>query len=102
VLRTPQRQQSWAIPNTEKMRQVSKSDAQLVDGVDPDPRIEGTLGTCQLFVGLARTIYIRCVNGIFGRETTIYTVIYGVYVRFWPTLVICIFHRWLRIGRSLV
>jgi hypothetical protein len=34
-------------------------------------------------VGLARTIYIRCVYGIFGREITIFTVIYGVYIRFW-------------------
>ena len=24
--------------------------------------------------------------GIFGREITIHTVIYGVYIRFWPTL----------------
>jgi hypothetical protein len=38
------------------------------------------------YLGLARTIYIRCVYGIFGREITIYTVIYGVYIRFWPTL----------------
>jgi hypothetical protein len=37
-------------------------------------------------IGLARTIYIRCVYGTFGREFTIYTVIYGVYIRFWPTL----------------
>jgi len=37
-------------------------------------------------IGLARTIYIRCIYGIFGREITKYTVIYGVYVRFWPTL----------------
>jgi len=35
---------------------------------------------------LDRTIYIRCVYGNFGREITIYTVIYGVYIRFWPTL----------------
>jgi hypothetical protein len=35
---------------------------------------------------LARTIYIRCKYGIFGREITKYTVIYGVYIRFWPTL----------------
>jgi len=41
-----------------------------------------------LFIGLARTIYIRCVYGVFGREITIYTVIYGVYIRFWPTLLI--------------
>ena len=40
-------------------------------------------------VGLARTIYIRCVNGILGKEITIYTVIYGVYIRFWPTLKMC-------------
>jgi len=37
-------------------------------------------------LGLARTIYIRCIYGIFGREITEYTVIYGVYIRFWPTL----------------
>jgi hypothetical protein len=31
------------------------------------------------YLGLARTIYIRCIHGIFGREITNYTVIYGVY-----------------------
>jgi hypothetical protein len=36
---------------------------------------------------LARIIYIRCVYGNFGRENTQYTVIYGVYIRSWPTLV---------------
>jgi len=42
--------------------------------------------TCvHLYVGLAKTIYIRCIYGILGRETTKYTVIYGVYIRFWPT-----------------
>jgi len=41
-------------------------------------------------VGLARTIYIRFTYGIFGREITKCTVIYGVYIRFWPTLLICI------------
>ena len=40
-------------------------------------------GVC---VGLARTIYIRFIYGIFGRESTKYTAIYGVYIRFWPTL----------------
>jgi hypothetical protein len=35
--------------------------------------------------GLAKTICIRCVYGIFGREITKYTVIYGVYILFWPT-----------------
>jgi len=30
--------------------------------------------------------YIRCIYGIFGREITIHTVIYGVYIQFWPTL----------------
>jgi hypothetical protein len=38
------------------------------------------------YLGLARTIYIRCIYGIFGREIIKYTVIYGVYIRFWPTL----------------
>ena len=30
-------------------------------------------------------IGIRCIYGIFGREITIHTVLYGVYIRFWPT-----------------
>jgi hypothetical protein len=38
-------------------------------------------------VGLARTIHIRCTYGIFGRklfgrEITIYMVIYDVFIRF--------------------
>jgi len=42
--------------------------------------------------GLAITIhlwvytYIRCTYGIFSREITIHTVIYGADIRFWPTL----------------
>jgi hypothetical protein len=45
-------------------------------------------------VGLARTIYIyiRCMCGIFGREITKNTVIYGVYIRFWPNLRMCAVH----------
>jgi hypothetical protein len=38
------------------------------------------------YVGLARTVYIRCICVILGREITMYTVMYGVYIRFWPTL----------------
>ena len=38
------------------------------------------------YLGLARTIYIRFIYGIFYREFTKYTVIYGEYIRFWPTL----------------
>jgi hypothetical protein len=41
------------------------------------------------------TVYIRYFCGIFGREITKYTVIYGVYIRFWPTLSI------LLLGQSL-
>ena len=39
-----------------------------------------------VYIGLAKTIYIRCIYGNFGREITKYMVIYGVYIRFWPTL----------------
>ena len=42
--------------------------------------------TVYIYVGLARTLYIWCIYGVFGRETTKYTVIYGVYIRFWPAL----------------
>ena len=42
--------------------------------------------TGHTFLGLAKTIYIRCIYGNFGREITKYTVIYGVYIRFWPIL----------------
>ena len=38
------------------------------------------------YVGLAITTCIWCIHGILGREITKYTVVYGVYVRFWPTL----------------
>ena len=31
------------------------------------------------YIGLARTIYIRCKYGIFGRKSTKYKVTYGVY-----------------------
>jgi len=31
-------------------------------------------------------IYVRCMYGILNREITKYTVIYGAYIRFWPTL----------------
>jgi hypothetical protein len=37
-------------------------------------------------VGLAKTIYVRCIYGIFGRETTKDTVVYIAYTPFWPTL----------------
>ena len=47
--------------------------------LDPAP------GHCQLSIGLARTIYIRCIYGIFGREFTKYTIIYVAYIRCWPT-----------------
>jgi hypothetical protein len=51
-------------------------------------RVIGQNRTYALFLGLARTIYIRCIYGILGREITKYTVIYGVCIRFWPTLLI--------------
>ena len=34
-------------------------------------------------------IYIRCIYSIIGREIIKYKVIYGLYIRFWPTLVMC-------------
>ena len=37
-------------------------------------------------LALSITLYIGCVSGVFGREITEYTVMYGVYVRFWITL----------------
>ena len=40
-------------------------------------------------VGLARTINIRCIYGIFGLRITKYTVYTYVYIRSWPTLQMC-------------
>jgi len=42
--------------------------------------------TVCVYIGLARIIYIRCINDFNCREITKYTVKYGVYVRFWRTL----------------
>ena len=39
-----------------------------------------------LWLGLARTIYIRCTYGIVGLEITKCTVYIHVYIRFWPAL----------------
>jgi len=39
--------------------------------------------TVYVYVGLARTIHIRFIFGIFGREFTTYTVIYGAFIQFW-------------------
>ena len=44
--------------------------------------------TCSCRVGQNQTC-IRCIYGMYGRGITSYTVIYGEYIRFWPTL--CMF-----------
>jgi hypothetical protein len=36
-------------------------------------------------------VYVRCIYSTFGREITKYMVIYGVYIRFWPTLPISLY-----------
>ena len=41
-------------------------------------------------VGLAGTINIQWIYGNFCRDFIKYTGIYGVYIRFWPTLYMCI------------
>jgi hypothetical protein len=54
--------------------------------------IKKAIGKCSSTVALLRvghnhiSIYVRCIYGAFGMEITKYTVIYGVYVRIWPTL----------------
>jgi hypothetical protein len=34
--------------------------------------------------------YVRCTYVILSREITIHKVIYGVHIRFWPTLPMCV------------
>jgi hypothetical protein len=44
----------------------------------------------EVLIRLAKTIYILCIYGIFGRNLHKYMAVYGVYVWFWPTLrVLC-------------
>jgi len=45
-----------------------------------------TVITTYVYKGLARTMYTQLIYGIFGREITKHTAMYGVYIRFWPTL----------------
>lgn len=40
-------------------------------------------GTC---LGVTRTINIEFIYRVFGREITRYTVIFVVYIRFWPRM----------------
>ena len=46
-------------------------------------------GMCRAGHNHKYIIYIQCLYGIFGREITKYTVIFGVYIRSWPTLGMC-------------
>jgi len=41
-----------------------------------------------LDIGLAITIYVRCIYNIFGMECTKYKVTHGVYLQPWPTQII--------------
>jgi hypothetical protein len=34
----------------------------------------------RIYVGWARTIYIRCIYGVFAREITKHTGMYGIYI----------------------
>ena len=53
-----------------------------------DPSVDVDLHMCR--VGQNHTYTdIRYIYGILGREIIKYTVIYGVYIRFWPTLHMC-------------
>ena len=68
-------------------------------------RARSCIKTCVLLgLGLARTIYIRVfMYGNFGWEITKYTVIYGVRIRFWQTLLlISSAHCWQRVLRQKV
>ena len=44
------------------------------------------VGQNHTFIGIYD---VRCTYGIFSREITIRTVIYGADIRFWPTLIFC-------------
>ena len=67
------------VPNTQVLTRVVRS----MNGCECPRKLNVSL--LQMFRD-GRTIHIQCVYGIFGREITEYTAVYGVYVRFWPTL----------------
>jgi hypothetical protein len=58
--------------------------------VDEQRLVESNLAsyTDAWLIKLARTMYIRCMYSIFCREFTECTVMYGVYIRLWPILMI--------------
>jgi len=82
----------WKSWKTSRPRECSSSLSVRQQRVVPVllGRKVGWWGCClhASFLGLARTIYIRCTYGIFGLEITKYTVYIYVYIRFWPTLII--------------
>jgi hypothetical protein len=69
------------------MQQAQQACMQLLPAC---PLIRNICLCWHTFVGLARTIYIPSMYGIIGREIAKHTVIYGAYIRFWPTLHICL------------
>jgi len=54
--------------------------AKFISGSGAYYRTASSQPDCCKCVGLARTMYLRCVYGIFGWEITLNTVIYGVYL----------------------
>jgi hypothetical protein len=64
---------------------------QLVNNCSDSSRAEQYASWTRLCLGLARTIYIRFVYGIFGRKITKYTFIYSAFIRFRPTLIMLVF-----------
>ena len=52
------------------------------------------------WVGLARTIHLRCMYSIFGREFIEYRVMYSVYIQFWPTLIMHASFSLINVGSS--
>jgi hypothetical protein len=47
--------------------------------------------------GLAKTIHVRCSKGILAKNFIKYTVLYGVCVRFWPTLRTSFHYQYIKI-----
>ena len=44
--------------------------------------------------------YLRCIYGIFSREITIHTAMYGADIRFWPTLCMSCLVQWEHTARK--
>jgi hypothetical protein len=90
----------WCLPPSLPATPFKKTDQQVATTLQARTKGAETVLLGGSWVGLARTIHLRCIYGNFGRLFIIYTVMYNVYIQFWPTLIMHTSFSLINVGSS--